>query len=342
MRCSLADSGPCDGAWDGFVRAHPHGTFFHLAGWKKVIGGTFGHACHYLTARDGDVVTGILPLIEIRSRLFGHALISTAFCVGGGPLCADHDGLSRLLAEAEELGRRLGVSYIELRDTRGAFPGWTGRDDLYAGFEGPIPKDEQENLKQIPRKQRAVVRKAITAGFAVSIDSAIEPFYGLYARNMRHHGTPALPRRFFDSLLSTFGGDCEILTVHREGQPVSSVLSYFFAGRVLPYYTGSAATARASGANDFMYWSLMRRAAQRGCATFDFGRSKVGTGPYHFKQNWGFTPRPIAHQYRLLGRSDLPNLNPTNPRYAMFIRGWRRLPIPVANAISPFLSRSLG
>jgi FemAB-related protein (PEP-CTERM system-associated) len=180
------------------------------------------------------------------------------------------------------------------------------------------------------------------AGFAVSVDCATRPYYGLYARNMRHHGTPALPRRFFDQLLSTFAGDCEILTVHRDGKPVSSVLSYFFEDRVLPYYTGSAATARASGANDFMYWSLMRRAAQRGCTTFDFGRSKVGTGPYHFKQNWGFTPRPIAHQYRLIGRPDLPNVNPNNPRYAMFIRGWRRLPIPVANTISPFLSRSLG
>jgi FemAB-related protein (PEP-CTERM system-associated) len=159
---------------------------------------------------------------------------------------------------------------------------------------------------------------------------------------MRDHGTPALPRRFFDRLLAAFGSDCEILTVSRQGRPVSSVVSYFFRDRVLPYYTGSQPEARELGSNDLMYWALMRRAAERGCRVFDFGRSKVGAGPFHFKRNWGFEPRPIAHQYRLVQRQTPPNLNPTNPRYALFIEAWRRLPLPVANAISPFLSRSLG
>jgi FemAB-related protein (PEP-CTERM system-associated) len=120
------------------------------------------------------------------------------------------------------------------------------------------------------------------------------------------------------------------------------VLSYYFRDRVLPYYTGGAEEARATGANDMMYWSLMRRAAGRGCAVFDFGRSKLGTGPYNFKRNWGFEPRPIVHQYYLARAQELPNVNPTNPRYRLFIEAWRRLPLPLANAISPFLSRSLG
>jgi FemAB-related protein (PEP-CTERM system-associated) len=328
--------------WDAFVRAHPDGTFFHRAGWSSVASKSFGHRAHYLTARDGGAITGILPLIEIRSRIFGHALISTAFCVGGGPLCTRDDALPRLFADMDALARKLGVSYVELRDTAATLPGWQKRDDLYAGFSAPIAQDEAENLKQIPRKQRAVVRKAIAAGYTVTIDAGLDSFFDLYARNMRDHGTPALPGRFFAALLDTFGSDCEILTIHHAGTPVSSVLSYFTPDRVLPYYTGSLPQARTLGTNDFMYWSLMRRAIQRGCRTFDFGRSKVGTGPYHFKQNWGFFPRPIAHQYRLYGRSALPNITPTNPRYALFINAWQRLPLPLANALSPLLSRSLG
>ena len=85
----------------------------------------------------------------------------------------------------------------------------------------------------------------------------------------------------------------------------------------------------------------MRRAVERGATMFDFGRSKVGTGPYSFKSNWGFEPRPITHQYLLIGRDTLPNLNPTNPRYAKVIAAWQKLPIAVANAISPFISRDL-
>jgi FemAB-related protein (PEP-CTERM system-associated) len=338
----LDDSGAEAAKWDAYVRSHPDGTFFHLSGWRQVAVDAFGHSPHYLTTQEAGAITGLLPLTEIKSRLFGHSLISTAFCVGGGPLWSNDGALSQLLHEGEEQARALGASYIELRDTQAAASDWIGRSDLYAGFAGPIAADEAENLKQIPRKQRAVVRKTLTAGLTVSIDNAIDPFFQLYARNMRDHGTPALPRRFFSTVLKTFGTDCEILTVHLDGRPVSSVLSYFFRDRVLPYYTGSMPEARATGANDHMYWSLMRRAVERGCSTFDFGRSKVGTGPYNFKRNWGFEPRPITHQYRMLDGQALPNINPTNPRYALFIRTWQKLPLPVANLISPLLSRYLG
>ncbi|HEY4077879.1 MAG TPA: FemAB family XrtA/PEP-CTERM system-associated protein [Rhizomicrobium sp.] len=338
----LDDSGAEAAKWDAYVHAHPDGTFFHLSGWRHVAADVLGHRPHYLTTREAGALTGLLPLIEVKSRLFGHSLISTAFCVGGGPLWSNGEAFSRLLREAEERARALGASYIELRDTETAAPEWTGRSDLYAGFAGPIAADEAENLKQIPRKQRAVVRKALTVGFTITIDNAIDPFFQLYARNMRDHGTPALPRRFFSTLLKAFGTDCEILTVHLDGRPISSVLSYFFRGRVLPYYTGSMPEARATGANDHMYWSLMRRAVERGCDVFDFGRSKVGTGPYNFKRNWGFEPRPITHQYRMLNGQALPNINPTNPRYALFIRAWQKLPLPIANLVSPILSRSLG
>ena len=235
-----------------------------------------------------------------------------------------------------------GVDYIELRDSASAGGAWVRRDDLYAGFEGPIPAAEDDNLKQIPRKQRAVIRKALERELTTSIDTSPGDFFELYARTMRDHGTPALPRRFFERLRSVFGPQCEILTVRRNGRPIASVFSYFFRDRVLPYYTGSAPEARSSGANDLMYWAVMRRAVQAGCTVFDFGRSKVGTGPYSFKCNWGFEPRPIAHQYRLVKAARLPNLNPTNPRYRALIHAWRRLPVPVANAVSPLLSRSLG
>lgn len=328
-------------AWDAFVDEHPQATFFHRSAWRRVAGEVFRHPAHYLTEHRNGRIAAVLPLIEVRSRIFGHALISNAFCVGGGPLAADPAAFEAILDQAAGLGRKLAVDYVELRDLPCAGAGWTSRDDLYAGFEGGLAQMEDENLQQIPRKQRAVVRKALARGLTVTIESSTEAFYGLYARTMRDHGTPALPRRFFDQLISVFGSDCEVLTVRAEGRPISSVLSYFFRGRVMPYYTGSRIEARGCGANDLMYWALMRRAVERGCDTFDFGRSKVGTGPYDFKRNWGFTPRPISHQFMLVRSQTMPNLNPTNPAYAAAIGAWRRLPLGLANLISPLVSRSL-
>ena len=337
----LPDTSQAAAEWDGFVASRSDSTFFHLSGWRQVMKRAFGHACPYLVARENGGLAAVMPLTEINSRLFGHFLIANGFCVGGGPLFTDAMALAAVLDEAAALGRAQGVAYIELRDFGAAGAPWRTRNDLYAGFEGPIARDEADNLKQIPRKQRAVVRKALEQGFEIAIERQTRPFFDLHARTVRDHGTPVLPRRYFEALLDVFGEACEILTVRQGGRPISSVLSFFYRDRVLPYYTGSIVEARRSGANDMMYWALMRRAVERGASVFDFGRSKVGTGPYSFKSNWGFTPRPIAHQYLLLGRDTLPNLNPTNPRYARLIEAWRRLPLPIANAISPFISRSL-
>jgi FemAB-related protein (PEP-CTERM system-associated) len=330
-----------DEQWDAFVEEHPQANFFHRSGWRRVATEVFGHPAHYLTEQRNGSITAVLPLVEIRSRLFGHALISNAFCVGGGPLAADPGAFESILDRAEALGRKLGVDYVELRDLPSATSGWTAHDDLYAGFERRIAPTDDENLKLIPKRQRAVVRKALNGDLTTSVETSAETFHQLYGRTMRDHGTPALPRRYFERLLTVFGSDCEVLTVRSGGRPISSVISYFFRGRVMPYYTGSRLEARGAGANDLMYWDLMRRAAARGCEIFDFGRSKVGTGPYAFKRNWGFEPRPIVHQYRLLKSETLPQVNPTNRRYAALIGAWRRLPLPVANSISPFLSRSL-
>jgi FemAB-related protein (PEP-CTERM system-associated) len=327
--------------WDAFVTQHKAATVFHLAGWADVMRAAFGHATHFTLALKGETVQGVLPLVEIKSRLFGHAMISNAFCVAGGPLAADEETRLALLAEAARIGRATGAQYVELRDTPGG-EGWLVKDDLHFGFAREIEVDETKNLTQIPRKQRAVVRKALEGSYRVTTDKDLDTFFALFSRTVRDHGTPVFPKRFFRAILDRFPDNADILTVWEGERPLSSVLSYYFRDRVYPYYTGSDLAARMSGTNDLMYWKLMRHAVTRGCRVFDFGRSKAGTGPFAFKKNWGFEPRPIAHQYLLLKRDTLPNLNPTNPRYAQLIELWRRLPLPLANFVSQFISRNLG
>lgn len=328
--------------WDAFVEAHPDATLFHLSAWATVIGRTFGHPVYLLAERREGKLVAVLPLVEVRTRLFGHALISTAFCVGGGPLANDPAALDAILDAAEALGQRLKVEYVELRDTPVATDGWTPRDQTYASFARALPADEAENLAAIPRRQRAVLRKTLARDWTLTADAGVDDFYPLYARSMRDHGTPALPRRYFEEVIAALGPMCEVLTARLEGRAISSVVTYTFRGRVMPYYVGSGPEARRLGANDLLYWSLMRRGAARGCTVFDFGRSKVGTGPYHFKHNWGFEARPIVNQFRLLKARELRELNPTNPSYRLLIAGWRRLPLLVATAVSPLLSRGLG
>jgi FemAB-related protein (PEP-CTERM system-associated) len=327
--------------WDAFVRGCPDATFFHLSAWQGLIEDVFRHRTWHMYAERGGEIVAVLPLAEIRSRLFGHSLSSLPFCVYGG-IAGEEAAAPALEARADALAREIGVAHLEFRNRCVRHADWP-RQDLYATFRKPIEPDDDANLKAIPRKQRAMVRKAMQRGLASGIDADARRFFRLYADNVRRHGTPALPRRYFDELLRRFGGDCEVLTVTDPGgRPVSSVLSFYFRGEVLPYYAGDDVAARALAANDFKYWALMCRARERGCRVFDYGRSKVGTGPWSFKKNWGFEPEPLAYEYRLYKRDSVPENNPANPKYRAFIALWRRLPLPIANALGPHIVRHLG
>src|SRR6202012_1873930 len=197
----LPETKDASAEWDAFITSRPDSTFFQLSGWRDVVKRSFGHNCPYFVSRTDGAIDAVLPLVEIDSRLFGHFLIGNGSSVGGGPLSANPAALGAVLQEAEALGRARKVAYVELRDCDAAGPGWQAKSDLYAGFEGSIARDEAENLKQIPRKQRAVVRKALEQGFEITIERTIQPFFDLYARTLRDHGTPILPRRFYENLL---------------------------------------------------------------------------------------------------------------------------------------------
>ena len=328
--------------WDRFAREAPGATFFHLSGWKTVIERSLGHDCPFLLAtRDGEP-RGILPLVHLRTTFFGHALISTAFCAYGGPVAADPDTADALDRAARELADRLDVDHLEYRLQQSSGRGRPTEAQLYSTFRKTLAGDAETLFRTIPRKRRAELRKALSAGLVISVDPDIERFYPFYAASLHRHGTPVPPRRYFRILNEVFGPECEVTIVARGGKPVASLLTFYFRDCALPYYAGGAAAARELGAHDLMYWDVMRRAAERGLRSFDFGRSKKGTGAFLYKKTWGFEATPLHYEYLLLRRSSVPEVNPLNPRYRLLISLWKRLPLFVANALGPRIARDLG
>jgi len=327
--------------WDAFVAAHPDATFFHRAGWKRVIEDALGHRTHFLLAESAGEIVGVLPLAEIRSRLFGHSLGSLPFCAYGGIL-AGHAAAWRALDEAAQaLAGQLRVGALEYRSQVARHERWPTKD-LYVTFKKAIEPEIEANMNAIPRKQRAMVRKGIKAGLVGEIDADTTRFFQAYSASVHRLGTPVFSRRFFRLLKDEFGDDCEVLTIALDGKVISSVMSFYFRDEVLPYYGGGVSAARAVAGNDFMYWELMRRACERGLKVFDFGRSKRGTGSFDFKKNWGFEPTPLHYEYFLVTDKTVPEVNPLNPKYRLFIQAWKKMPLALANAIGPHIVRNLG
>jgi FemAB-related protein (PEP-CTERM system-associated) len=328
--------------WDAFVEDCPQATFFHRAGWQAVLSQVFRHQTHFLFAEIDGRIAGVLPLARVKSLLFGHSLVGLPFAVYGGAVGTHPEAVDALERHAQELARTLGVDHLELRNVAPHHGDWP-LQDLYVTFRKAILPDDEANLLAIPRKQRAMVRKGIAKGLRSEVEVGVDRFFALYASNVHRHGTPGLPKRYFEALRREFGADCDVQTVTgADGQPLSSVLSFYFRDEVLPYYAGDDLMAREFAANDFKYWELMRRACERGCRIFDYGRSKRGSGSYSFKKNWGFEPQPLHYEYCLYKRDAVPQNNPANAKYRLLIETWRRMPICVANWLGPMVVRNLG
>ncbi|MBK6337336.1 MAG: FemAB family PEP-CTERM system-associated protein [Betaproteobacteria bacterium] len=340
---TLAHDDPTAAArWDAYVLACPQATFFHRAGWQRIIRDAFRHRTWFLYAERSGVIEGVLPLAQVKSALFGHSLVSLPFGVYGGVAASSDEAANLLEHRARQLAVELGVDHLEFRNVAPRHADWPTQD-LYVTFRKEILPDVEANMLAIPRKQRAMVRKGIKNELRSVLDATPQRFFALYADNVHRHGTPPYSLRYFEALQREFGRDCEVLTVEdKDGKPLSSVLSFYFRDEVLPYYAGDDVTARDLAANDFKYWELMRRACERGLKVFDYGRSKKDTGPYAFKKNWGFEPQQLHYEYCLYKRDRIPENNPLNPKYRMVIAAWRKLPLGVANALGPHIVRYLG
>ncbi|MEZ5571774.1 MAG: FemAB family PEP-CTERM system-associated protein [Halioglobus sp.] len=328
--------------WDNYVQSAQAATFFHRAGWKTVLEQAFRHKTFFLYAVDNDVVVGILPLAQVKSVLFGNTLSSLPFCVYGG-IVADNEEVAQALRQhACELAQSLKVGALELRNFSASGTDWPVKE-LYFTFRKQIDADHEVNLKAIPNRQRAMVRKGIQEGLQSEWDEGTQRLYRVYSESVRNLGTPVFSSKYLRILKRVFGNDCSVLMITHEGQDVAAVMSFYFRDEVIPYYGGSTSAARSlKGVNHFMYWELMRHSAVQGYRLFDFGRSKAGTGPFSFKKNFGFEPQPLPYEYYLVTSDAMPDVNPLNPKYRLMISVWTKLPLSVANTIGPLLARSLG
>lgn len=329
-----------------FVHDHPEGTPFHLPAWSVAVARGCGQKSHYLIAEDakGDL-TGVMPLTEIYSPIFGKVLASAGFGVGGGVLAHDPRIVSQMAEHAWALAQTLKCPVMEVRGGPLPGPEWSVDDTRYLGFVRDLAADDDAQLLAIPRKQRAEVRKALETDLQISTGchaDDVAAHYAVYAESVRNLGTPVFPRSLFSEVLREFGNSADVLVVRHHGVAVSSVLSLYWKGTVYPYWGGGTRAARGLRANDRMYFELMRHALAKGCRRFDFGRSKVGTGPAAYKKNWGFEPKPLSYYDRVAEGAKPRDASPVNPKYSLQVRVWSKLPLWIANRAGPLIAKGLG
>jgi FemAB-related protein (PEP-CTERM system-associated) len=327
---------------EGFV-ADAGASLFHRPAWLNAVEAGTGQRAAGLVCERLGVVTGWLPLTEVRSALFGKALVSSGFGVGGGILAAEPQAARALAEAAETHALRGGFKGIELRGQ--PIPEhWDAWSHKHCGFIRPLAQSDEAELNAIPRKARAEVRKGLALGHRVTIgrgDEDLAAHYACYSESVRNLGTPVFPRSLFAAMLEAFPRSSDILTVWDGEAPLASVLSFYHGNAVMPFWGGGVFAARAARANERMYYELMLHARRQGMNRFDFGRSKTGSGPYAFKKNWGFAPEPLTYGAWTAPGQTARNIDPNDAGYSRKIALWKKLPLPVANTLGPWIARGL-
>jgi FemAB-related protein (PEP-CTERM system-associated) len=327
-------------AWDRFVEQHERGSLFHLLAWKQTVEESFGYKPFYVVAFEGGRISGVLPLFLVKNPIVGRALISSPFAVYGGVLASSPESFRALHSHAVETGREMNVDYIEFRN---AWPEQcAGEPNVhrYVTFTQPLENvDDEELLRRLPKKTRNMIRKALRSPFITRHDVRdVAVMHDVHSRNMRRLGTPNFPPRYFRNLLRNFGPMADVREVILEGRPMAVSMNLYFNKEMHTYHAAADARFSALAPNMYMYFDHLRWASQNGYHTFDFGRSKRGTGAFEFKTHWNTTMRPLPYEIVLVRRKELPNFSPANPKFEMMTKVWQRLPLPLARALSPFIS----
>jgi FemAB-related protein (PEP-CTERM system-associated) len=328
--------------WEGYVEKSASSTFCHLYKWRKVIEETFKHNSFYLAAEKDGEIKGVIPLFEIRSRIFGSALVSIPFLDYGG-ICAEDEGIGHVLLEkVREIVSEQGVDYLELRH-RGREVGGLTSNPGKVNLKLKLCSDPDVIWKDLDAKVRNQVRKAQKSGlkFVVGGINEIRPFYGVFSRNMRDLGTPVYSRDFFFNIMKEFPDQAEVFLVKGEGAVIGGAIAFYFKDQMEIPWASSLREYFAYCPNNLLYWEAIKRGCQKGCELFNFGRSRYGTSHYRFKKQWGAEDEELAYQFYSEDEKLIPDLNPSSSKYRMAVNIWKKLPLAVAERLGPGISRCI-
>jgi len=329
--------------WNQLVESSDSAEIYHHYEWKNLFESVFGHDCYYLLVRDeNSEARGLLPLVHLKSRVFGNFLVSTPCFNYCGILANDAANRTALLGKASTLATEIGASHVELRHRADIELDLPSRQDKVS-MQLTLPKSEDDLWKGFSSKLRAQIRRPQKEG-ATCEEGGIElldAFYAVFSRNMRDLGTPVFPRDMFAEICDRFSERVRVFVVRLNEEPVAAGYTLGHRGMLEIPSASSLRKFNRYSPNMFLYWSVLQYAIRHGYKIFDFGRTSVDSGPYRFKKQWGAEPQNLTWHYILKEGNELPRINPDNPKYRLAVNIWRHLPMPIANVLGPQVVKHL-
>lgn len=321
-------------------------SYSGLDSWMNFIHQVYGHPVHRFVAADGERPLGALSLLEVKHPVFGHYLATAPFGSYGGFAYENNEARDRLMNEAQRLAKELKLEYISLRfeDTASSPPeGWV-EHPVYFTYLIDLPAAADDLMKRFSSDHRNHIRKSLKKGFSIRFGrlDLLDDAYEALALSMHELGSPYHAKRYLHQMAESLGDTLQFAVTYDAKGRITGGGVFIYQGKtIFNLHANVLRFARSSYAGEFLYWSIIEHAFQKGCTTFDLGRSLVGSGNDVFKSKWAPEKKKLAYWYWLAEGHELPSLNQKNPKFQFAIAVWKRLPHFVVRAIGHTIIRGL-
>jgi FemAB-related protein (PEP-CTERM system-associated) len=338
IRCDASH----DAKWNEFVHASPRASFYHRAEWRSINERCFGHATAYLGAFEGDRMVGVLPLVHLKSVLFGSVACSMPFVNYGGPAGESDDIEEALIEAASAIAAEWRADYLEMRSQRHLGDQYPCSDHKVS-MTIALDPDPEVVMGQFKREQRKEIRRAEKRGFVTKFGGElVDVFYQVLTESWHELGTPIFDLTYLRAILTAFPDTTRVCMVYdADGAPAAGALIAIHNGTVEGMWLGMRREHRQDLVGYVLYWELIKYACEAGAQTFHLGRSTKDSGGEQFKKKWNAETLQLYWHYVLRTRTDIPALNPQNPKYRFAIQAWRRLPVSVTKVLGPLIARNI-
>jgi len=330
--------------WDAYVSQHEGASVYHLSAWKTLIEKTFGHKClYYFAQNESGEICGVLPSVNLKSKLFGNFVVSMPFFNYGGVIADNSEITHKLNEHLQHQADKNKVSHIQYRESversLNVLPVSTNKVNMIL----QLPETPEALGKLIGSKRRSQIKRPIKEGVSHKIGKAelLDDFYQVFCKNMRDLGTPVYGKYFFENILATFKERCSLCIVYWQGKPVSAGFLMCYKDRMEIPWASTLSYANRISVNMYLYWQILSYAIETGCSEFDFGRSTVNEGTYRFKKQWKSEPQQCYWYHWVPEGGELPNLSPSNAKFDLAIKKKKKLPLSIANTLGPLLVKNL-
>ena len=321
-------------------------SFIGLDSWSNFVNDIYNYKIHRYAISEDARPLGALALVEVDHPLFGHYLATAPFGSYGGFAFETTAARDLLLDEARCLGEEIKAEYISIRFAGGDShpPDHWSQNPAYFTYLIDLPSDPDELLKTFSSDHRNHIRKSLKKGFQIHFGhrELLDDVYEALAKSMHELGSPYHSKTYLRKMAEHLGNTLEFAVLYNaEGKIAGGGVFIYQGDTVFNLHANILQHARSAYAGEFLYWSVIERAIQKGLKTFDLGRSLAGSSNEVFKMKWLPRRQLLAYWHWLAPGHELPSLNQKNPKFQLAIAIWKRLPRFIVRPLGPHLVRGL-